>query len=60
MHSGLSRKFRAGTAERVINKEFPEVNIPGIRVAPLEAEKRRVEVKMTRAPLSWNMLLLGH
>lgn len=57
---GLSRNFRAGAADRVINKEFPEVNIPGTRVAPLEAEQRRVEVKMTCAPLSWNVLLLGH
>lgn len=44
----------------MINKEFPEVNIPGKRVAALEAEHWRVEVKMTFAPLSWNMLLLGH
>jgi len=44
----------------VINKEFPEVNIPGKIVASLEAEHWRVEVKMTCAPLSWNVLLLGH
>lgn len=60
MHSGLSTKFRAGTADKVTNKEFPEVNIAGKRVSPLEAEHWRVEVKMTCAPLSWNVLLLGH
>lgn len=53
-------KLRAGIADRVINKEFPEVNIPGKRVSSLEAEHRRVEVRMTCAPLSWNVLLLGH
>lgn len=60
LHLGLCRIFRAGTAATVISKGFPEVNIPGKRIAPLEAEHWRVEVKMTRAPLSWNMLLLGH
>jgi len=60
LHSDSSKKFRAGIAATVINKEFPEVNMLGKRVAPLEVGHWRVEVQMTCAPLSWNRLLLGH